>query len=224
MNFRQYLRDNRTTVAIVLLAIAAPASWMLQRWVVGAPAANDFIGPPISDYVLYTAKVWSYDVTGGLNFTMTSPRMDRRDGDESMYINTPVFDITAKNVGVPDWHGNSPFGWVNKSGTLMRLDGPVYMQRPAYVLAGTSNPMSTLCTSNVTGWPKENRMETADPATMTQGASVMNGVGMRASLNDNHLELLHEVHGTVYSSQNNATTKPIDCRTLAPAASAGKTG
>ncbi|GAB2565995.1 LPS export ABC transporter periplasmic protein LptC [Dyella jejuensis] len=224
MNVRRYLRDNRTTVAIVLLAIAAPASWMLQRWVVGAPAVSDFIGPPISDYVLYNSKVWSYDVTGLLSFTMTSPRMDRRGGDESLYINAPVFDITAKKPGVPDWHGNAPYGWVNKSGTLMRLDGSMYMQRPAYVLAGKANPVSTLCTSNVTGWPKENRMETADPATMTQGASVMNGVGMRASLNDNHLELLHEVHGTIYSSQNNATAKPIDCRAIAHAAGTGQTG
>ncbi|MBE1158817.1 LPS export ABC transporter periplasmic protein LptC [Dyella acidiphila] len=220
MNFRQYLRDNRTTVTIVLLAIAAPASWMLRSWVVGAPEVNDFVGPPISDYLLYDSKVWSYDVDGLLSFTMTAPRMDRRAGDESLYINTPVFDITSKKPGVPDWHGNAPFGWVNKSGTLMRLDGSVYMHRPAYPLG----PMATLCTSNVTGWPKENRIETADPATMTQGATVMNGVGMRASLNDNHLELLNDVHGVLYSSQNNATAKPVDCRTVAAATGAGQAG
>ncbi|QRN55952.1 LPS export ABC transporter periplasmic protein LptC [Dyella caseinilytica] len=199
---------------------------MLRSWVVGAPEANDFIGPPISDYVLYTSKVWSYDVTGLLNFTMTSPRMDRRAGDESMYINAPVFDIKSKKPGVPDWSGNAPFGWVNKSGTLMRLDGPMYMHRPAFVqsLTGTLSPMATLCTSNVTGWPKENRMQTADPATMTQGATVMNGVGMRASLNDNHMELLNDVHGVLYSSQNNATAKSVDCRSIVDAASARKDG
>lgn len=229
MSFRQYLRDNRITVAIVFLAIAAPASWILDRWVEGGAPVNDFVGPPISDYVLYNSKVWSYDVTGLLNFTMISPRMDRRASDESLYINSPVFDIRAKKPGVPDWQGNSPSGWVNKSGTLMRLGlngGRVYMQRPAFVqsLTGASNPMSTLCTSDVTGWPKENRMETANPATMTQGASVMNGVGMRASLNDNHVELLHEVHGTILSSQNNATAKPIDCRTIAPATSTSEAG
>lgn len=220
MNVRQYLRDNRTMVAIVILAILAPASWMLRSWVVGAPEANDFVGPPISDYVLYDSKVWSYDVDGLLSFTMNSPRMDRRGGDESMYINAPVFDIRAKKPGVPDWHGNAPFGWVNKSGTLMRLDGSVYMQRPAYA----QGPMATLCTFNVTGWPKENRIQTAEPATMTQGASVMNGIGMRANLNDNHLELLNDVHGLLYSSQNNAAAKPVDCRTLADANGAGKAG
>lgn len=220
MNVRQYLRENRTSVAIVLLAIAAPASWMLQRWVVGAPPVNDFIGPPISDYVLYNAKVWSYDVTGLLNFTMKAPRMDRRAGDESLYINAPIFQIMSKKPGVPDWYGNAPFGWVNKAGTLMRLDGAVYMYRPAYA----QSPMATLHTSNVTGWPKENRMETADPARMTQGQSVMNGVGMRANLNDNHLELLHDVHGILYPRQKNATTQPAGHGAAAPATGAGKAG
>jgi lipopolysaccharide export system protein LptC len=193
---------------------------MLRSWVVGAPPVNEFVGPPIADYVLYNSTVWSYGVDGMLSFTMTAPRMDRRGGDESLYINAPVFEIASKNPGVPSWHGNAPFGWVNKGGTEMRLDGTVYMQRPAYA----QGPMATLCTSNVTGWPKENRMQTADPATMTQGASVMNGVGMRANLNDNHLELLHDVHGVLYSSQNNATAKPVDCRTLVAAAGTGKTG
>jgi lipopolysaccharide export system protein LptC len=220
VNFRQYLRDNRTMIAIVVLAVLAPASWFLERWVAGPPAVNDFVGPPVSDYELYTSKVWSYDVNGVLNFIMVSPRMNRRAGDESLYINQPEFTVLAKKPGVPNWEGNSPYGWVNKTGTLMRLDGPVFMKRPAY----PQGPMATLCTSNVTGWPKENRMETADPATMTQGATVMNGVGMRANLNDNHMELLHDVHGVLYSSQNNATAKPVDCRTVAPAASVRQAG
>lgn len=220
MSLRQYLRDNRTYVAIVLLGIAAPASWMLRSWVVGAPPVNEFIGPPISDYVLYDSTVWSYDVNGLLSFTMTAPRMDRRGGDESLYINAPVFEITSKKPGIPDWRGNAPFGWVNKSGTEMRLDGDVYMYRPAYA----QGPMATLHTSNVTGWPKENRMETAAPATLTQGQSVMNGVGMRASLNDNHLELLHDVHGILYPRQKNATTQPAGRGAAATATGARKAG
>ena len=220
MSVRQYLRDNRLNVAIVLLAIAAPASWMLRSWVVGAPPSNEFVGPPVADYVLYNSQVWSYDVDGQLNFTMTAPRMDRRGGDDSLYINKPVFEITAKKPGVPNWQGNAPFGWVNKSGTEMRLDGDVYMYRPAYA----QGPMATLHTSNVTGWPKENRMETAAPATLTQGQSVMNGVGMRASLNDNHLELLHDVHGILYPRQKNATTQPAGRGAAATATGARKAG
>lgn len=220
MSLRQYLRDNRLNVTIVLLAIAAPASWMLRSWVVGAPPANEFVGPPVADYVLYNSRVWSYDVDGQLSFTMKAPRMDRRGGDDSLYINAPVFEVTSKKPGVPNWQGNAPFGWVNKSGTEMRLNGAVYMCRPAYA----QGPMATLRTSNVTGWPKENRMETADPAALTQGQSVMNGVGMRASLNDNHLELLHDVHGFLYPRQKNATAQSAGHGAVAPATCDGAAG
>jgi lipopolysaccharide export system protein LptC len=66
------------------------------------------------------------------------------------------------------------------------------MQRAAY----DNTAAASLDTSDVTAWPKENRMETAAPAQMTQGDSRMSGVGMRANLNDNHLELLDDSHGT----------------------------
>jgi len=51
-------------------------------------------------------------------------------------------------------------------------------------------------TSEVTAWPKEQRMETAEAANIVQGQRTISGVGMRANLNDNHLELLDESHGT----------------------------
>jgi lipopolysaccharide export system protein LptC len=220
VNLRQYIRDNRTMIAIVILGVLAPASWILERWVAGPPAANDFVGPPVSDYILINSQVWSYDDTGALSFIMRSPHIDRRGFDEAMFLNTPVFSIKSKKPGVPDWQGNAPHGEVNKSGTIVNLTGNVYMERPAYA----QGPMATLCTSDVTGWPKENRMETAAPATMTQGATVMNGVGMRANLNENHLELLHDVHGTLYSSQLNTTAKPVNCRDVAPAFRVGAAG
>ena len=81
---------------------------------------------------------------------------------------------------------------MDKSGNLLKLQGPVYMHRAAY----GDTPQAELHTSEVTAWPKENRMETAEPAQMTQGASRMSGVGMRANLTDNHLELLDDSHGS----------------------------
>jgi lipopolysaccharide export system protein LptC len=220
VNLRQYVSDNRIPAAIVTLAVAAALSWLLRQWVEPGAAENDFVGPPRSDYIVFNGKVWSYDVDGLPSFNMISPRMERRAGDETLYIDSPKFDINAKQPGVPDWQGNSPYGRVNKNGTLINLDGAVYMFRPAYA----DGPMATLHTSNVTGWPKENRMETAAPATMTQGDSVMNGVGMRANLNDNHMELLNDVHGILYPRQRNATAQRGSHGPAGPAASHGKDG
>jgi lipopolysaccharide export system protein LptC len=74
----------------------------------------------------------------------------------------------------------------------LKLQGPVYMHR----LAFQDTPAAEIHTSDVTAWPKENRMETAAAAHMVQGDSKLSGVGMRANLNTNHLELLDESHGS----------------------------
>ena len=189
---REYLRDRKVSSGIVLLALVVGVLQTIMWWVAPTPKASDFVGPPRSGYTLMNFHMWSYDQQGHPAFSMISPRLDRREGDDSLYIITPQFTLAAKKPGVPDWHGHSLYGWVNHAGTLLKLQGPVHMQRAAY----DDSPAATLDTADVTAWPKENRMETAAPARMTQGDSRMSGVGMRADLNDNHLELLDDSHGT----------------------------
>lgn len=194
---RRWLRDRKLASAIVLVALAAGVAQMLLWWMGPAPKTNDFVGPPRSGYVLYDARMWSYNPEGQLAFRMQAPHLDRRDEDETLYINSPVFDIAAKEPGTPDWHGHSLYGWVDKSGTLIKLQGPVHMQRPAFTDAkGQPQAAVTIDTSEVTAWPKENRMETAEAAHAVQGARTLDGIGMRANLNDNHLELLDASQGT----------------------------
>lgn len=187
-----WLRDRRLPVAITLLACAVAAVQVLQWWLAPAPRANDFIGPPRSGYTLSNFHADMYDQDGLPSFRVTGPHLERREDDESLYLNAPVFDLPAKQPGAPDWHGQSDYGWVNKSGDLIKLQGQVHMHRPAY----DDTDAADLYTSEVTAWPKDNRMETAAPARMVQGASTMSGIGMRANLNDKHLELLHDVRAT----------------------------
>lgn len=189
---REYLRDRKLATGIVVLALAAGSLQGVLWWIAPSPKANDFIGPPRSGYTLSDFRMWSYGPQGRLGFTMRAPHLDRREGDDSLYITSPRFTLAAKKPGVPDWQGQSLYGWVNHAGTLLKLQGPVHMFRPAY----GDTPAATLDTSDVTAWPKENRMETAAPAQMTQGATTMSGIGMRAELDDNQLELLNDSHGT----------------------------
>lgn len=197
-SLRLWFRDRKLPAMIVLVALAAGFAQALLWWVSGAPKENDFVGPPRSGYVLYNAKMWSYNPEGMLAFRMQAPHMERREDDDTLYINAPVFQISPKKPGIPDWDGHSLYGWVDKSGTLIKLQGPVHMQRAAYTDAkGQPVDMATLDTSEVTAWPKENRMETAEAAHAVQGARTLDGIGMRANLNDNHLELLDASHGTL---------------------------
>jgi lipopolysaccharide export system protein LptC len=189
---RPWLRDRRLPAAIVLMALAVGAVQTLQWWLAPAPKVSDFVGPPRSGYTLGNFRGVVYDKDGLPSFRIAGPHLERREGDESLYLNAPTFELPAKQPGVPDWHGQSEYGWVDKSGNLIKLQGPVHMHRPAY----GDTAAADIRTSEVTAWPKENRMETAEPAQLVQGASTMSGVGMRANLNDKHLELLHDVRAT----------------------------
>jgi Uncharacterized protein conserved in bacteria len=197
VSFRLWLRDRRLPAATLVIALAAGVSQLLLWWLGPTARTNDFVGPPRSGYTLTDARVTEYGIDGRPGLHVQSPHIERREGDESLYLNSPTFQMPAKKPGVPDWQGQSLYGWVNKPGTLLKLQGPVYIHRPAFTdVRGVAQPEATMHTSEVTAWPKENRMESAEPVQMTQGDRRMSGVGMRANLTDNHLELLDDSHGT----------------------------
>jgi lipopolysaccharide export system protein LptC len=214
------LRDRGTPVLIAALLLAIGLVQGVYWWLAPSPKVSDFVGPPRSGYTLTNFRLWSYDEDGQPSFGMTAPHLERREGDESLYINAPKYDLPSNQAGVPDWSGDSTYAWVDKAGTLLKLQGAVYMHRPAFA----DSPAADLHTSEVTAWPKENRMETAEPAQLTQGESRMNGVGMRANLNDNHLELLNDVHGTFVPRPRSRPVQPASPRAAGPAASHGKKG
>lgn len=220
-----WLRDRRLPASIALIALVAGILQVLQWWMGPPPSNQDFVGPPRSGYTLTNANVTEYGVDGTPGLRVQSPHLERREGDESLYLNSPTFQMPAKQPGIPDWEGESLYGWVNKPGTLLKLQGPVYLHRPAFVDAkGVAQPVATLHTSEITAWPKENRMETAEPALMTQGDSRMNGIGMRANLNENHLELLHDVHGTLIPRQKSHPVRPGTPGTAGSATGVGQAG
>ena len=91
------------------------------------------------------------------------------------------------------WNGKSDAAWVNKDGSLMKLQGHVEMHRAA---AGDVNPVDVE-TRDLTTWPKDKKMQTAAPTTITQPGSILRGIGMRGDLNTKVLELLSDVHSTL---------------------------
>lgn len=192
MNLRRWLRDRRLPAATLAIALAAGVAQLLLWWFGPAPRTSDFVGPPRSGYTLTDARMTEYNAEGLPSFHLQSPHLERREGDESLYLNAPTFQLPSNQAGVPDWKGQSLYGWVNKDGSQLKLQGPVEMNRAAF----DDTPATRMQTADVTAWPKQNRLETAAPAQMVQGGTRISGVGMRADLNDKHLELLDDVHAT----------------------------
>ncbi|MCW8808232.1 MAG: LPS export ABC transporter periplasmic protein LptC [Rhodanobacter sp.] len=226
MSLRRYLRDRRLPLATVLLAVAGGVIQLLLWWMGPAPKPNDVVGPPRSGYTLNNARVTEYNLDGKPGLRVQSPHLERREGDDSLYLNAPKFQMPAKQAGASDWQGEALYGWVNKAGTLLKLQGPVTIYRPAFTDArGIVQPETSIHTSEVTAWPKENRMATAEPTHVVQGARTMDGIGMRASLNDNHLELLDASH-IIFPPRARKVfpTRPAPARPASAAAGDGQTG
>lgn len=187
-----WLRERRLSVGIVVIGLLAGLTQLVLWWTAPEPGQHDFVGPPRSGYTLTDFRLTSYDRAGRPAFNVQAPHLERREGDESLYINAPVFDLPSNQTGVPDWRGESLYGWVDKDGDLLKLLGPVHMHRDAFA----DSAAARLDTADMTIWPKDNRMETAAAARLVQGALTMSGIGMRANFTDKHLELLDDVHVT----------------------------
>ncbi len=192
VNPRAWLRNHPLLLATVALALAAGIAQWLLWWLGPAPKANDIIGPPRSGYTLHDARVSEFNETGQPSFHLQTPHLERHEGDESLYVDAPTFQMPSNQPAVPEWRGQARYGWINKDASLLKLQGPVNLQRAAYA----DTPQAVINTSDVTAWPNERRLQTAAPAQMVQGGTRISGIGMRADLNDKHLELLDDVHAT----------------------------
>jgi lipopolysaccharide export system protein LptC len=183
---------------LVLLAIGTELVLWITR---ERPDAQTFEGPPRSDYTLTDFTLNALDSLGKRTFQVTGPTLARRGEDGSIFVTTPEY-VLVDGSGHP-WTGKSDSAWVNKEGTIMKLLGHVEMHRAAQ---GNDQPLDVV-TRDLTTWPKDKKMETAAPATITQPGSILDGVGMRGDLNTKVLELLSDVHSTLQPREKQHAAK-----------------
>ncbi len=187
------MSDRRLLTTLTLLALAAGLVWSTWWWLKPAASPHEFTGPPRSSYTLRDFILWSYGPHGELGSRLRAPYLQRRDGDNSLYVDTPHFMLPPKQGSkATPWLGKSEYAWVSADGNIIKLRGKVHMHRAAYPHA----PAAQLDTADVTIWPQSNKLATAAPAHMRQGTSRMSSVGMRANLNTKYLEMLNDFHGT----------------------------
>ena len=183
--------DRRYWLLVFALAVLAGGSTFLAWLTRERPNAQTFAGPPRSDYVLTDFTLDALDAAGRRTFQVSGPTLARRGDDGSIFVTTP--DYLLIDGSGHAWKGKSDAAWVDKDGTLMKLQGHVEMHREA---GGDGKPVDVV-TRDLTTWPKDKKMETAAPATITQPGSILSGVGMRGDLNAKVLELLSDVHSTL---------------------------
>ena len=199
--------ERRLVAIVFLLALGALLTqigvWMLS----GHDTNQDFVGPPRSDYTLTNFTIDALDADGQHSFTIDGPRLARKEDDGSIFITAPNYEILDNSGNT--WKGTSESAWVNKDGTVMRLEGKVDMHRlptekvdPVQLL--TSDLTVTTTPKGKKGdapQPKEKHLETAALATVIDPNHVAHGIGMKADLAGlKELEFLSDVHWIVQPS------------------------
>ncbi|ANB17712.1 LPS export ABC transporter periplasmic protein LptC [Dokdonella koreensis] len=184
------MTDRRYWLAVLALAVIALATQILV-WI-NRPRVDEqtYGGPPRSDYTLADFTMNALDDTGRLSFAISGPRLARRGEDGSIYVTDPRYTL-LDDQGQP-WLGRSNSAWIDKSGSTMKLEGDVVLERKA---DGPIQP-ATIHTSDLTTWPKTGKLETAAPTRIEQPGSILRGTGLRGDMNTKVLELLSDVHNT----------------------------
>jgi lipopolysaccharide export system protein LptC len=196
------------SVLVVLAIGSSIAVWVTRE----RTNAQTFAGPPRSDYTLGDFTLDALDSLGKRTFRVTGPRLARNGDTGEVFVTTPDY-VLIDGSGNP-WTGKSDAAWVNKDGTIMKLQGHVEMHRQE---SAKVKPVDVV-TSDLTTWPKDKKMETAAPATITQPGSIMRGLGMRGDLNTKTLELLSDVHAILEPKHAAAAgTKPKRVASSKPA-------
>lgn len=194
--------DRRTYFIIALLAVIALATQGLVWVFVPREVGNAFIGPPRSDYTLTNFTLDALDEEGRHSFTMAAPRLVRKEDDGSIYVTAPDYQIVDNGGNL--WKGRSESAWVNKDGSVMKLEGDVDMHR---IQTATVTPVK-IVTRDLTittdpkskddpRKPRERRIETAAETTVIDPDSVTRGLGMKADLTLKTVEFLADFHSTI---------------------------
>lgn len=182
--------DRRFIALVVVLAALAVATQVLVWLTRPRPEEPAFTGPPRSGYTLDRFTLNALDENGRLTFTVAGPRLVRRGQDGWIFVSSPDY-VMVDSAGHP-WTGTSESAWVNRDGTLMKLEGDVAMHRTP----GAGVEPATIRTRELTVRPKERRLDTDAPTQIEQPGSILRGTGMRGDLNAKVLELLSDVHNT----------------------------
>ncbi|MGB8635924.1 MAG: LPS export ABC transporter periplasmic protein LptC [Rhodanobacteraceae bacterium] len=184
---------NRRALLGLLLAVAV--SQLLLWWLKPAPKPRQSAGPPRSGYSLENFTLDVLNQHGDIGFSLRAPHLQRRDADESLFIEQPRFRLPGSNGS--HWQGQAEHGWVSGDGEQLKLSGEVLMTRPATDTLGQAR----IKTADLTAWPGEKRLQTSARAEITDPGRILTGTGLKANLVTHTMELLANVHGTLQPSR-----------------------
>lgn len=174
----------RSVLTLVLLVAALVTGWAV--WRQRAPERVVAAADARPDYVLHDFELVALDKQGKEAFLLRAPKLARNPDDKTLSIATPLFLIPDKQGD--RWKLRSKTGWVAADNSEIRLRGNVVATSPP-----DGSPPSTMKTEQLNVFPDADKASSPVLVTVTNPASTMRGIGMRADLATNRVQLLSKV-------------------------------
>ena len=179
---------NRTALNLVLLGLAIVLA-SVAVWQLRAPARAPAALVERSDYVLRDFELVTLDDDGRESFTVRGPYLQRDVGGRSLSIVEPRFTFPHADGG--RWSARSEAAWVSPDADEVHLLREVRMIGPPR----EGETPGRLDTARLVVLPEAEQARTDHRVTVTQGASILEGTGLRADLATKRFELLDQVKG-----------------------------
>jgi lipopolysaccharide export system protein LptC len=122
-------------------------------------------------------------------YTLSAPHMVQLPNPQGSWLEQPVVVIFQDQVST--WWVRADRGWVSPGNELIRLEGGVSLTRPA---SSDKQPV-VITTPKVWLRPAESYAETAETVRAETPNGMLTGVGARAYLREQQVELLSAVRG-----------------------------
>lgn len=178
---------------LALLALAAGTAWLERVTRVEAPR-DDGRSRHDPDFIAGNFTLRQLDENGRLKYALSASSMVHYPDDESTEVTEPRLTYLASP---PPMTLSAKRATISKDGKVVELKDEVRGRREG----GPSSLPVTFDSNRLTVFPDEEVARTASAVTLTQGRSVITGVGMEAD-NLNLLFKLHDrVRATIYRQE-----------------------
>lgn len=167
---------------LALLALAGGTVWLERTTRIEEPrtAGTQRSAP---DFTAEQTRMTGFDKHGRRHFELVADRVIHYPSSDVTRLEQPRlrYDTAEGELSVEAHQGE-----IAGDGKLLRLDGNVRAVRPA----SASKPALSFASASLTVWPEDERAETTDPVTLTQGENTAQADGMKTDNLFGTLELL----------------------------------
>ncbi|BAL23080.1 LPS export ABC transporter periplasmic protein LptC [Azoarcus sp. KH32C] len=158
---------------IIALLVVSGATLWLERITGGDDTRSAGQVRTEPDFTADQVRMINFDKTGRQHFELFADRVIHHPQTSLTELQNPRlrYDISGRELNITAQHAD-----VLNEGNEVRMSGNVHARRAAI----PGSPELTLASATLTVWPDDEKAQTNDPVTLTQGNSTAQGDAMKA--------------------------------------------